>query len=227
LQTKQTSKILFPSHESNIQYMRPRPRFVAVVVLVLAWLVRCVSPSASERPSRGVVSAVSRLHAAPHGVVPELFEAAHELLASGDATGALRVLVLCRRLAGADANIELAAAGIQCRTGDLSAAHAGFRLARVLAGQLCPEDAKEGQGCPDADRRQALELMLATSARHGMCLMEARMFAYAATRFRDALAIDQVQPSVFGVRGCELIDAGAGQATRRGMQWTCIKSVAD
>jgi hypothetical protein len=168
-----------------------RPTFV---VLVLACVVRCVSPSASERPSRDVVSAetVSQLHVAPHGVVPELFEAAHELLASGDATGALRVLVLCRRLAGADANIELAAAGIRCRAGDLPAAHAGFRLARVLAGQLCPEDAKEGQGCPDADRRQALELMLATSARHGMCLMEARMFAYAAARFRDALAIDQV-----------------------------------
>jgi hypothetical protein len=202
-----------------------RPTFV---VLVLACVVRCVSPSASERPSRDVVSAetVSQLHVAPHGVVPELFEAAHELLASGDATGALRVLVLCRRLAGADANIELAAAGIRCRAGDLPAAHAGFRLARVLAGQLCPEDGKEGQGCPDADRRQALELMLATSARHGMCLMEARMFAYAAARFRDALAIDQVPPSVFGVRGCERIDAVTGQATRRGMQWACFTSMA-
>ncbi len=173
---------------------------VPIVVLVLTCV--SVSPSASERPALAVVSAVSQLHAEPyaepHTVVPALFDAAHELLASGDALGALRVLALCRRLAGADANVELAAAGILCRTGHVPAAHAGFRLARALAGRLCPEIAQpRGQGasihgCPDAERRQARELMVAASARHGMCLMEARMFTPAAARFRDALAVDEV-----------------------------------
>ena len=191
-----------------------RWRAARIVVLVLACVVRSVSPSASERPARAVVSAVSRLHAEPHAVVPALFDAAHELLASGDALGALRVLALCRRLAGADANVELAAAGILCRTGHVPAAHAGFRLARALAGRLCPEIAQPPQGreasrdgCPDAERRQARELMVAASARHGMCLMEARMFTPAAARFRDALAVDEVATRcVRRVRAREMIN---------------------
>ena len=188
-------------------------RVPSTVLLVLAFVVRSVSPSTSERPALAVVSAVSRLHAEPHAAAQTLFEAAHELLASGDGLGALRVLELCRRLAGADANVEVASAGILCRMGHVPAAHAGFRLARSLAARMCPEIAQpRGQGlsrhgCSDAERRQARELMVAASARHGMCLMEARMFTPAAARFRDALAVDEVATRcVRRVRAREMIN---------------------
>ena len=174
-------------------------------VLLLGCAANCAAPAGSQHAASEVVNAVSELSSAGSQdiVVRRLFEAGHELLQAGDAGGAIRVLILCRRLTKANAEIELVVAEALCRKGNLAGAHANFRLARALAQRLCSKRAeglsrgrdRHGGGthrCSDADWNHAQELMVASSARHGMCLMEARRFGDAAPRFRDALAIKQV-----------------------------------
>lgn len=160
--------------------------------------VRTASDPAEQSPVHAVVAAVSELPTVPRdAVVRQLFEAANGLFAGGDARGALRVMALCRRLENGNADIELAVADMHCRAGDLAGAHAGFKRAVALARQLCPEPT--GRSTPDQSRCSQDELheargrLVSASARHGMCLMEARRFGAAAVRFRDALAIDQVR----------------------------------
>lgn len=141
---------------------------------------------------------------ARRAVVRRLLEAAHGMLGQGDAMHALRVLALCRRLEQGNADLAIVTAEMQCRAGDLPGAHAGFRLAQALARQVCrisgenslspgtghPADGT--QDCSEADLIQAKKLVVSSSTRHGMCLMEARRFREAASRFREALALDQV-----------------------------------
>lgn len=134
-------------------------------------------------------------------VVSRLLKTAHGMLEQGDAMHALRVLALCRRLEPGSADLAIAIADMQCRAGDFPGAHAGFRLALALARQTCRnvwpqptgQSADRAQDCSATDIDQAKELIVASSARHGMCLMEARRFDKAAARFREALAVSPVR----------------------------------
>lgn len=157
----------------------------------------------SDDPAREVVAAVDDLPRRARGdTVRRLFGAVHGLLGLGDAGPALRVLALCRRLDPSNAELVLAVAEVQCRAGDLEGARAGFRLARALARLRCADatsrdwppgrPSHETRGCSTDDLRDAKELMVSSSARHGMCMMEARRFREAASHFREALAAEPV-----------------------------------
>jgi hypothetical protein len=162
---------------------------------------------------------------------------------------ALRVLALCRRLEQGNADLAIATAEMQCRAGDLPGAHAGFRLALALARQICDISGENSfsprtghpahgtQDCSEADLIQAKKLVVSSSARHGMCLMEARRFREAASRFREALALDQVSrsgeeaaPSLaqlsvqFPARRCETLvrcEKGTRPRVILLFRWTC------
>jgi len=174
---------------------------VALRLLVYtAGVLYCAAPQAPS-PQLAVVDTVSDL-SHPHSIVMRrLFDAAHGLLASGDAGGAMRVATLCRRLANGDIDVKLAAANLNCRAGDILGAHAGFLLVWALARKQCPDPdlklARDGvsivRKCSEEELHDIQRWMVSSSASHGMCLMEARRFDLAAVRFRDALAIDQVR----------------------------------
>lgn len=182
---------------------RQRSRDPPAAIFIFSWallacVVCCAAPPPPAPHAAAVVTAVAEVPRGPRdAVVQRLFAAAHGLLDTGDAAAALRVLALCGRLDKGHADLELAAAEIRCRTGDLAGALAGFRLASALARRRCPDYAAPSDrcSCSENDLRDALGLMVSASARHGMCLMEARRFSDAAARFRDALALDSVSPS--------------------------------
>jgi len=177
----------------------------AWVLGALLWAACPAGGEQGDELAREVVAAVDDLPQRARGdTVRRLFGAAHGLLGLGDAGPALRVLALCRRLDPSNAELALAAAEVHCRAGDLAGASAGFRLARALARLRCPDErsrsrgrpgappAHEARGCSNDDLRDAKELMVSSSARHGMCMMEARRFREAASHFREALTADPV-----------------------------------
>ena len=180
-----------------------RVRFCSFsMFLMTSSVVRCAAPPAQrENAARDVVSAASDLSTSGlEDATRRLFEAAHQIHAGGDASSALRVLALCKRLDSRSMDLDLAMAEMQCRSGKFVEAHARFRLVLARARQRCPEIALQSpsrsmqgkRSCSETERNDALVLMISSNARHGMCLMEARRFGVAAAYFREALALDQV-----------------------------------
>ena len=119
-----------------------------------------------------------------HQAFTSLFHASEALFQRRESLDALKVVTLCHRLFGRNLEFRLLLAQLSCRYRQFSEARKRFASADAMGIRVCHHE-----NCT-LRRDGVFDLLVAGKTAFGMCMMEARKFAVAAEKFREALGLN-------------------------------------